>query len=110
MSLPLASVKENLSMIESRLLKVGGEQARKGFEVRLRKIGSIIAENETKIWLRTKVGQPMVKSLSDSVEALLKLLEDPSLSVERVEAALVEVEKQVGKLDEESRRRSMVVT
>ena len=44
MSLPLASVKENLSMIESQLLKVGSEQARKGFEARLRKIGSIIAE------------------------------------------------------------------
>ncbi len=109
MSLPLTSVKEKLKMVSSRLEKIDVELAKKN-AVRLKKINTIIEENESKIWLRTKVGQPMVSSLNASVDTLLKTLEETNTGLDKMDTALIDVEDQIRKLDEESQRRGMVVT
>lgn len=76
-----------------------------------------LIQNEKKIWLRTKFGREILGDFQLSSEKLLDIVErlrglneiGPDLLVE-VDAALGEVESQAKRLDEETRRRSMVVT
>ena len=109
MSLPMTLVKEKLKLIVSQLEKIEDNKA-KNSAGRLRKLLNIVEENESKIWLRTKVGQPMVSSVNDSVDSLLRVLEREVSSRDEIDGALLKVEELIGKLDEESRRRGMVVT
>lgn len=69
---------------------------------------NIVVESEGKIWLRTKVGKPMLMELGEVVEKVYGAL--GSEITGEFEAALGEVEEKAGRIDEESRRRGMVVT
>ncbi len=110
MSTRLPVVKEKLSGIKTMIaaLKVN-EGYIAGMQIRLAKVTNVILENESKIWLRTRVGEPMLIELQASVEEAYKVLEGGN-SLKSFETAFGEVERKAARIDEESRRRSMVVT
>jgi hypothetical protein len=103
MSQPMKSAKETLDAIVVH----GGlpeEQAE-----RVKRASKIVAQNLSKIWLRTKAGNPMAESMLDvAMEALTKLQNGGGQ--EEVKAAVDAVEAKAKEIEEESRRRSMVVT
>ena len=111
MSARIPIIKENLTSIKS-MLAVAKNNLRQtaGLQIRLDKVMNIVMENESKIWLRTRVGEPMLKELQDAVDYASKALVGGNPASEGFEAALKEVERKATKIDEESRRRSMVVT
>jgi hypothetical protein len=109
MSIRLPFIKEKLAGIKSTLAATkNGEAYPAGLQTRLGRVSNIVIENESKIWLRTKVGEPMLRELQDAVDNAHKLLEGEC--AQEFEAALRMVEVKAAKIDEESRRRSMVVT
>ena len=111
MSTRLPVVKEKLIGIKSLLAAINDFE---GYAVRLQtrldKVMNVITENESKIWLRTRIGEPMLKEFQDALDDASKVLEEGGSASESFEAALREVERKAAKIDEESRRRSMVVT
>jgi hypothetical protein len=111
MSARIPAVKEKLAGIKTMLAAVkGNEGYAAGLQIRLGKVTNVLTENESKIWLRTRVGEPMLKELQAAVDDAYKVLEGSGSALESFEAALKEVERKAAKIDEESRRRSMVVT
>ena len=76
---------------------------------RLESVSSVLIRNEKKIWLRTKKGRGMLADVSEAAERLRGAL---AFSGERdtVDAALGDVETLARAIEEESRKRSMVVT
>ena len=87
------------------------------YSIRIQKAQNILLQNEKKIWLKTKDGKEMLKRLSESSIRLLasvREIEKPSVEdsgkLNNLTTALKEVEVQALRLDEESRRRGMVVT
>jgi len=76
---------------------------------RLQFARNALIENEGKIWLRTRAGKEMLSAYQESSNGLLRAVESEA-SIEEIEDALVDVESQAKRLNEETRRRSMVVT
>lgn len=76
---------------------------------RLQLARNALAQNEKKIWIRTKLGKEMLTDFGDASQELLGAMESGS-GLEEIEAALEAVERQAKRINEESRRRSMVVT
>jgi hypothetical protein len=111
MSTRLPAIKEKLARIKSLLAAVkGNEGYAAGLQIRLAKVTNIVMENESKIWLRTRVGEPKLNEFQVAVDEAFKVLEGGDSALESFEVALKEVERKAAKIDEESRRRSMVVT
>ena len=94
MSQPMESAKETLDALASQ-----GELPEEQRE-RVKWAAKVVGQNLNKIWLRTKVGKPM--------DALRKL--KTGAGQEEVRAAVDALESKAKEIDEESRRRSMVVT
>jgi hypothetical protein len=75
-----------------------------------------LVQNERRIWLRTRDGREILERFNRAASRLLeasnRLIENPMdrSMVGEFESALLEVEECARRLDEESRRRSMVVT
>jgi len=87
------------------------------YSIRVQKAQNILLQNEKKIWLKTKDGKEMVRRLSEASSRLLATARDLEKSSETdsktpndLTAALKEVELNARQMEEESRRRSMVVT
>ncbi len=76
---------------------------------RLESVRSVLIRNEKKIWLRTKKGRGILADVSEAAERLRKSLAS-SGEMDAVDAALSEVEILARAIEEESRKRSMVVT
>jgi hypothetical protein len=76
---------------------------------RLESVRSVLIRNEKKIWLRTKKGRGMLANFSEAAERLRTSLAS-SGELDTVDAALSDVEILVQAIEEESRKRSMVVT
>ena len=76
---------------------------------RLESVRSVLIRNEKKIWLRTKKGRGMIADVGEAAERLIKFLAS-SGELEAVEAALSDVETLARAIEEESRKRNMVVT
>ena len=110
MSEPLAPTMKALEKIQERIigLKLKDDEAR-GVSTRLQKVANTVEENKTKIWLRTRAGKEMVEAIQRAAEELLGVLGSGSGNDEAL-LALAALEAQAAKVDEESRRRSMVVT
>jgi hypothetical protein len=77
--------------------------------LRLESVRSVLIRNEKKIWLRTKKGRGMLADVSKAAERLMKSLISSS-ELNTVEIALSDVETFARAIEEESRKRSMVVT
>jgi hypothetical protein len=76
---------------------------------RLESVRSILIRNEKKIWLRTKKGRGMLTDVSEAAERLRLSLASPS-EQGTADAALGDVERHAQAIEEESRKRNMVVT
>ena len=105
MSARLPAIKERLASIRSKL----NFDSATGYQLRLDKVLNIVVENESKIWLRSRVGEPMLKELQDSLEKENDILKVGVIPT-GFEIFLREIEAKASKIDEESRRRDMVVT
>jgi general stress protein 26 len=98
------------SVIEAfKVLKAVTGEKRRSLLVRAQSIYNVVVQNENKIWLKTSVGKAMVNDLKSSSVMLLEVVEQFKDTAE-LEAALTNVESKKQKIEEESRRRSMVVT
>ena len=103
MSQPMKMAKETLETAAGH----GGlpeEQAE-----RVRQASRVVAQNFNKIWLRTKAGKPTAESMQEIATELLHALEGDA-GMEEVKTAVDAVEEKAKEIEEESRRRSMVVT
>ncbi len=76
---------------------------------RLESVRSGLIRNEKKIWLRTKKGRGVLADVSEAAERLMKSLSS-SGELGTVDAALSGVETLARAIEEESRKRNMVVT
>jgi hypothetical protein len=76
---------------------------------KLQLANKIITQNQKKIWLRAKTGKPMAEALLSTSKRLKELLQN-SAEHSDILQIIQELEVQTKKLNEESRRRSMVVT
>jgi uncharacterized protein (DUF433 family) len=72
----------------------------------LKKIDKLIAQNQAKIWLRTRSGKPLAEKIETTAANVLKQLEKGN----EINEILDELESTAKEIDEESQRRSMVVT
>jgi len=103
MSQPMKSAKETLDAAAG----YGGlpeEQAE-----RVRWASRVVAQNLNKIWLRTKVGKPTAESMQEAATELLNALEGDA-GRDELKTAVDALEAKAKEIEEESRRRSMVVT
>jgi len=75
---------------------------------KLESVRSVLIRNEKKIWLRTKKGRGMLAEVSEAADRLKEAFASGDIDV--VKGALVEVEALVKAIEDESRKRSMVVT
>ena len=97
-------------MIEAvKGLKGITEEKRRSLLARAQSACNIVVQNEKKIWLKTSVGKTIVSDLKSSSVTLLEVIEKFKDAAE-LESALANVESQTRKIEEETRRRSMVVT
>ena len=112
MSTPLTPIKETIEAVISKINEMEAihEAEKRTLLTRLQKTANTVTENEKKIWLRTKVGKPLVQSFQDSTDRLLKVFDSESPKLEDITVAMNDVEANANKIGEESRRRSMVVT
>ncbi len=76
---------------------------------RLESVRRVLIRNEKKIWLRTRKGRGMLADVSEAAVRLKKSLAS-SGELDAVEAALSDVEALARAIEEESRKRNMVVT
>ena len=76
---------------------------------RLESVRSVLIRDEKKLWLRTKKGRGMLADVSEAAERLRGALAS-SGERDTVDATFIEVEALVKAIEEESRKRSMVVT
>jgi hypothetical protein len=105
MSSRLLAVKERLTGIKSMLAAVKGREGyAAGLQLRLGRVTNIVIENESKVWMRRRVGEQILKDLQEALDAASKVLEGGESALERFEVALRDVERKVAKIEDESRR------
>ena len=99
MSQPMKNAKE----IVEKLIK----ETEKGSLLEpLENIGKLIDQNKDKIWLRTRSGNPMAAKMGTTATTVMEMFKDGSDISEKIDELMM-VAKEI---DEESQRRSMVVT
>jgi hypothetical protein len=84
----------------------------KGLEVimsRIQRAENVLIQNQKKIWLKTKKGREALTKLDVAAERLREIIELAG-GIEETEAALKVLELQAKNIEDEIRRRSMVVT
>ncbi len=103
MSQQMTNAKETVEKIKANV-EGGTHTSKEKLLEQLKTIDKLIAQNQSKIWLRTRSGKPMAEKMETVAVNALKQIEAGSL--ENFDD-LFEVAKEI---DEESQRRSMVVT
>ncbi len=112
MSETINTVKDALSRVIEALRESAVEEASEGERellTRLQSAQNSLVRNERKIWLRTRAGKEMLTEFEAASEKL-KLAVESGSGLDEVEEALAGVEAQAKRIEEETRRRSMVVT
>jgi len=99
MSQPMKNAKE----IVEKLMKEAEEES---LSEPLQNIGKLIDQNKDKIWLRTRSGKPIAAKMETTATEVIEMFKDGSDIREKIDE-LMSVAKEI---DEESQRRSMVVT
>lgn len=74
--------------------------------VRLKVINKLISQNQNKIWLRTRSGKPLAEKINKAAAEGLSRFEEGTEISETLDA----IESVAKEIDEESQKRSMVVT
>ncbi len=109
MAVTAAGVREVIDECLDLLKNRGVEADTRRLMSRLESVRSVLIRNEKKIWLRTKTGRGMLADVSEAADRLKKSLAS-SGEPDAVDAALDDVETLARAIEEESRKRSMVVT
>jgi hypothetical protein len=99
MSKEMETAKENLETIIDDI-------SDPDLKERISEIHKIISQNRKKIWLRTKTGKPMAEDMEKFSLNFVNSMKNSS----DTEEAVKDLEAQAIKIEEETRRRSMVVT
>ena len=86
------------------LIDSGSYPSKAAFLEQIRTIDKLITQNQAKIWLRTRSGKPLAEKLEATAIKTLQELESDSLD------QIDELFEAAKEIDEESQRRSMVVT
>jgi hypothetical protein len=76
---------------------------------RIQRAENVLIQNQKKIWLKTKKGREALTKLGVAVEKLRESI-DSDRGIDETEAALKALELQAKNIEDEIRRRSMVVT
>jgi len=112
MSEELISVKEYLGKAKDLLKDIGqsfiGDETEE-LSTKIQDAINTLGQNEKKIWLRTKKGREMLGELEAASMNLCEVIE-AGLNLEEILVAVADVEQRIRKLNEEVRKRSMVVT
>lgn len=104
MSAPMNEAKEKVEQIIKHL-EAGDHPSKIGLLEKLNTINKLLDQNMGKIWLRTRSGKPIAEKLHSSAEEALKIGDASGL--EDAITVLMDIIKEI---DEETQRRSMVVT
>lgn len=104
MSQQMIKAKETVEKIINSI-EAGNHTSKKTLIEQLNAIDKLIAQNQGKIWLRTKSGKPMAKRMEIATANALAQLE-----TESIDEAIEELMSIAKEIDEESQQRSMVVT
>ena len=109
MAVTVASVREiideSLDLLKNRSIVADSPE----LASKLESVRSVLIRNEKKIWLRTKKGRGMLAEIGTAAESLRGSLRSPG-EIGAVDAAISNLEALSSAIDEESRKRSMVVT
>ncbi len=108
MAVSVADVREIIDESITLLKNQDAETEYPGQLSNLESVRSVLIRNEKKLWLRTKKGRGMLAEVSEAADRLKESFASGDIDV--VEGALVEVEALVKAIEDESRKRSMVVT
>ncbi|MCW4014018.1 MAG: hypothetical protein NWF07_13680 [Candidatus Bathyarchaeota archaeon] len=100
MSQQMNQAKEIVEKIISEI-EAGDKPEKESLLTRLQTIDKLITRNQSKIWLRTRSGKPMAEKLENAATKALDELESLDLS---------ELESIAKEIDDESEKRSMIVT
>jgi hypothetical protein len=98
-------IDESLELLKKRLNDADSQ----GLVYKLESVRSVLIRKEKKIWLRTKKGREMVAEISEAADRLKRALAS-SGEWDNVDGTLGEVEILTRAIEEESRKRNMVVT
>lgn len=117
LNLAKSVLEEVLDTVKASFASMVPEDKMRDLMTRIQFARNSLIQNEKKIWLRTKVGREILGDFGASSEKLLDVVNrlqkadkiGPDLLVE-VDVALRKVESHAKRLNEETRRRSMVVT
>lgn len=117
LNLAKSIIEEVLEMMRAVSKSRVPEDKMRDLMTRIQLAKNSLIQNEKKIWIRTKVGKEILSDFNAASEKLLGVVEklqrvheiEPDLLVE-VDVALGDVESHAKRLNEETRRRSMVVT
>ncbi len=108
MAVSVAEVREIIAESIALLKNRGAETEYQEQLSKLESVRSVLIRNGKKIWLRTKKGRGMLAEVSDAADRLKESFAPGD--IEMVKGALVEVETLARAIEEESRKRNMVVT
>ena len=104
-----STFKATLEMLKTSQAEGDPSKGREVFMSRIQRAENILIQNQKKIWLKTKKGREALTKLGVAAERLREITESAG-DVDETEAALKALELQTKNIEDEIRRRSMVVT
>jgi hypothetical protein len=105
MSQQMNEAKETVEKIIQQI-ESGSNPSKERLLVQLRNIVKLVSQNQGKIWLRTRSGKPMAEKIQAAAADALNQIGNAS----EIAVAIDMLEGVAKEIDEESQRRSMVVT
>jgi hypothetical protein len=109
MTATISNVKTSIEKSLELLNKEDTESKNQDYKLRLDDVRRIIIRNEKKIWLRTKKGKEMISDL-DKVSRKLQMTLSTQNEYHTIEDMIHDLEGLMKAIEEESRKRNMVVT
>ena len=104
-----STFKATLETLKTSQAEGGPSKGREVFMSRIQHAENVLIQNQKKIWLKTKKGRAALTKLDVAAERLREVIESAG-GVDETEAALKALELQAKNMEDEIRRRSMVVT
>ena len=91
MSSRLPAVKDRLTEIKSMLAAIKGREGyAAGLQLRLGRVTNIVLENESKVWMRRRVGEQILKDLQDAFRLHPSSIWDGGILVDAEKSLLVD--------------------
>jgi hypothetical protein len=104
-----STFKATLETLKTSQAEGGPSKGLEGFLSRIQRAENVLIQNQKKIWLKTKKGREALSKFGIAAERLREIIESAG-GVDETEAALKALELQAKNIEDEIRRRSMVVT